>query len=62
MRFSVGLKETVFVWLFQALNVHPNFIESLNYMVGQYAVFTNYSDDEKIPEVLHKLSCYSCGE
>jgi hypothetical protein len=57
MRFNLSLKESAFEWLFQAVGVHPSFIESLNYMVGQYAVFTTYSKDDKTPEVLRKFSC-----
>lgn len=55
MRFNLTLKESTFVWLCQAMGVHPLFIESLNYMVGHYAVFTHYSEDEKTPEVLRKF-------
>lgn len=61
MRFTLGLKESAFEWLFQAVGVHPSFTESLNYMVGQYAVFTNYMDDEKTPEVLRKFRAASVG-
>jgi hypothetical protein len=55
MRFNLTIKESAFAWLCQAMGVHPSFIESLNYMVGQYAVFTHYSEDEQTPEVLRKF-------
>jgi hypothetical protein len=60
MRFKLAIKESAFAWLCQAMGVHPSFIESLNYMVGQDAVFTHYSEDEQTPEVLRKFS-KDCG-
>jgi hypothetical protein len=60
MRFNLTIKESAFAWLCQVMGVHPSFIESLNYMVGQYAAFTHYSDDEQRPEVLRKLFLKTC--
>ena len=56
MRFNVALAETAFVWLCQAMGIHPSFIESLNYLVGHFAVFTTYADDDKTAEYVRK-SC-----
>jgi len=59
MRFSLTLKESAFVWLCQAIGIHPSFIESLNYMVGHYAAFTDYSEDDQTPEMLREFCLYS---
>lgn len=59
MRFNLTLKESTFVWLCQTMEIHPSFIESLNYMVGHYAVFTKYAEDDRAPEILRESFLFS---
>lgn len=58
MRFNVTLEESTFVWLMKVMRIHPSFIESLNYLIGHFAIFTSLSDDGKAPEFLRKSDGY----
>ena len=55
MRFTVSLDQPTWLWLLQSMKVHPKFVESLYYLLGQYSTYITYGEDGKTAENFHLL-------
>lgn len=55
MRFTVGLSLENFQWLFEAMEVHPLFLECLHSHVGHLASYETFDDADGLPTHLHLL-------
>ena len=55
MRFQISLDKPTWLWLLQSMKVHPKFVESLYYLLGQYSTFVTYGEDGRTAENFHLL-------
>ena len=55
MRFIISLDQPTWLWLLQCMKVHPKFVESLYYLLGQYSTFVTYAEDGTTAESFHLL-------
>ena len=55
MRFRISLDKPTWLWLLQSMKVHPKFVESLYYLLGQYSTFVTYGEDGRTAENFHLL-------
>ena len=55
MRFTISLDQPTWLWLLQSMKVHPKFVESLYYLLGQYSTFVTYGEDGRTADSFHLL-------
>lgn len=54
MRFTISLDSLTWLWLLQEMDVHPNFVNSLFLLLGDYSTFVTYAEDGNKPEHFRK--------
>ncbi|KIW07759.1 uncharacterized protein PV09_01687 [Verruconis gallopava] len=47
------MEEDIFTWLLEEFKVHPKFVESLYYFLGNFSTFVTYSKADESPESFH---------
>ncbi|MCJ1278174.1 hypothetical protein MMC21_005989 [Puttea exsequens] len=55
MRFTISLDQPTWLWLLQSTKVHPKFMESLYYLLGQFSTFVTSGEDGSTAENFHLL-------
>ena len=55
MRFTISLDQATWVWLLESMRIHPQFVESLYYVLGNFSTFISYSENGKTAESFHLL-------
>ena len=55
MRFTISLDQATWIWLLESMNIHPQFVESLYFIPGNFSTFVTYGEDGKTAENFHLL-------